>query len=126
MKTCLSGLYPSLCDHGLLDSTERTQVAAAERRENLKTCLSGSYPSLCNQGLLDGTEPTQTTSEGQSFTSVPTFPAVPVPAIGKPNANDAPKTVYVNGYLRKDGTYVPGYYRSAPNTNPPKVTVRKP
>ena len=25
---------------------------------------------------------------------------------------------WVNGYYRKDGTYVPGYHRSAPDSNP--------
>jgi len=25
---------------------------------------------------------------------------------------------WVNGYSRKNGTYVPGYYRSAPDSNP--------
>src|ERR1700687_2021975 len=33
---------------------------------------------------------------------------------GDLNANGVPKTVHVNGYYRKDGTYVRGYYRSAP------------
>src|ERR1700730_353261 len=39
---------------------------------------------------------------------------------GDPNVNGVPKTVHVNGYYRRDGTYVRGYYRSAPGTNPPK------
>jgi hypothetical protein len=26
--------------------------------------------------------------------------------------------VWVNGYTRKDGTYVPGHHRSAPDSNP--------
>ena len=39
---------------------------------------------------------------------------------GDPNANGVPKTVHVNGYYRKDGTYVRGHYRSAPGTNPRK------
>jgi hypothetical protein len=30
-------------------------------------------------------------------------------------ATGRPKTVYVNGYYRKDGTYVRGHYRSAPS-----------
>jgi hypothetical protein len=37
---------------------------------------------------------------------------------GEPNKNGVPKTVLVNGYARSDGTYVRGYYRSAPGTNP--------
>ena len=39
---------------------------------------------------------------------------------GDPNATGVPKTVHVNGYYRKDGTYVRGHYRSAPGTNPRK------
>jgi len=37
---------------------------------------------------------------------------------GEPNKNGVPKTVLVNGYTRGNGTYVRGYYRSAPGTNP--------
>jgi hypothetical protein len=38
---------------------------------------------------------------------------------GELNANGVPKTDLVSGYYRRDGTYVRGYYRSAPGTNPP-------
>lgn len=37
---------------------------------------------------------------------------------GEPNQNGVPKTVLVHGYTRSNGTYVQGYYRSAPGTNP--------
>jgi hypothetical protein len=43
---------------------------------------------------------------------------------GQPNANGVPKTVAVNGYFRKDGTYVRGYYRSPPYSNPPRSSSR--
>ena len=33
---------------------------------------------------------------------------------GQLNAHGTPKTVYVRGYHRKDGTYVRGHYRSSP------------
>ncbi len=39
---------------------------------------------------------------------------------GDLNTNGVPKTAHVNGYYRKDGTYVRGYYRNAPGTNSPK------
>ena len=39
---------------------------------------------------------------------------------GDLSANGVPKTVHVNEYYRKDGTYLRGHYRSAPGTNPPK------
>lgn len=44
---------------------------------------------------------------------------------GQPNANGVPKTVTVNGYYRKDGTYVRGYYRSPPGSNPPSTRRRR-
>lgn len=52
------------------------------------------------------------------------LPSLGVPAAengsyyGELNKNGVPKTVLVNGYTRSDGTYVRGYYRSAPGTNP--------
>ena len=129
LKTCLAGSYPSLCKHGLLSSAEANEVDAAERRENLKTCLSGLFPSLCNHPLLSSTESAQ--AERQPGGDPPSVSAVRAPIVGgvaengsyygEPNANGVPKTVYVNGYYRKDGTYVRGYYRSVPNSNPPKV-----
>jgi hypothetical protein len=44
---------------------------------------------------------------------------------GQPNVNGVPKTVAVSGYYRKDGTYVRGYYRSPPGSNPPSTRRRK-
>jgi len=44
---------------------------------------------------------------------------------GQPNVNGVPKTVAVDGYYRKDGTYVRGHYRSAPGSNPPSTRRRK-
>ena len=35
---------------------------------------------------------------------------------GQPNSYGVPKTVRVEGYYRSDGTYVRGYYRSAPGS----------
>lgn len=37
---------------------------------------------------------------------------------GQLNDNSIPKTVHVGGYLRRDGTYVRGHYRSPPGSNP--------
>ncbi|HKU52541.1 MAG TPA: hypothetical protein VJQ25_08745, partial [Nitrospira sp.] len=34
---------------------------------------------------------------------------------GQLNDRGIPKTVYVRGYLKKDGTYVSSYYRSPPS-----------
>lgn len=38
---------------------------------------------------------------------------------GQLNDNGVPKTVYVRGYFRSDGTYVRSHYRSPPYSNPP-------
>jgi hypothetical protein len=56
LQTCMTGRYPSLCDHAALSPEQRVQVDAAERRENLRVCMTGRYPSLCNHGLLVGQE----------------------------------------------------------------------
>src|ERR1700730_6259639 len=56
LETCLSGLYPSLCNHSLLSREEFVRVSEAERREKLRTCLSGLYPSLCEHDLLTPAE----------------------------------------------------------------------
>ncbi len=43
---------------------------------------------------------------------------------GQLNENGIPKTVFVKGYYRKDGTYVQSYYRSLPSSNYGIKTVR--
>lgn len=58
-RVCVSGRYPSLCNHALLSPDEKVQVAAAEKRVNLQTCVSGNYPSLCKRSLLTPDEATQ-------------------------------------------------------------------
>jgi len=53
--------------------------------------------------------------------------AFPSPAFGKPSsghpksASSAPKTVHVKGYTKKDGTYVQGYDRKAPESQGSKT-----
>ena len=53
--------------------------------------------------------------------------AFPSPAFGKPpsshpnSASSAPKTVHVKGYTRKDGTYVQGHDRKAPESQGSKT-----
>jgi hypothetical protein len=130
LNTCLSGEYPSLCNHGLLRATEKTQVDAAEHSANLNTCLSGEYPSLCNHELLGAAGASTVAQPAHGDTLKAASVAAPVPSLGTgiaaPCAENGscygdisaatgnPKTVHVNGYYRKDGTYVRGYYRSAP------------
>jgi hypothetical protein len=52
LETCLSGRYPSLCDHTLLTPEQSRQVAVAEKRENVKLCMTGKFPSLCDHAWL--------------------------------------------------------------------------
>ncbi len=52
IQTCLSGQYPSLCDHSSLSAEQLKQAQSAEIRENLKTCMSGRYPALCDHSKL--------------------------------------------------------------------------
>lgn len=59
LETCISGEYPSLCNHSLLTRDEALQVVAAEKRANFRTCISGEYPSLCNHTLLTRDEAVQ-------------------------------------------------------------------
>lgn len=113
-------------------NTQRTKRILASGKRNYYDCLNGRYG--CNAGQLTTSEqatvatPKQNgsaagviNSAGQN-TSTPVSPACAEngSCYGDPNQNGVPKTVHVNGYYRKDGTYVRGYYRSAPGTNPPR------
>ena len=125
LSTCLQG-YPALCEHSRLTPSEASRVAEAEHEQNLSTCLQG-YSALCDHSRLTPSEASKVDAGARASTAGPLL----VPGVaengsyyGEPNANGVPKTVRVNGYYRKDGTYVRGHYRSAPGTNPPRV--RKP
>ena len=164
LRTCLTGRYPSLCKHELLDRDSGESVLGAEKRENLKICLDGRYPSLCNHELLRTSDATtiagpQVSESGnltyrqelfgrqdpfvstlrsdenasEARSSVPSIYPSSVSYTGKvtrplvlptstmprsagqpPLPPVLPRTVYVNGYVRRNGTYVAPHYRSAP------------
>jgi hypothetical protein len=127
LKTCLSGQFPTLCKRELLSAAEKSQGDAAERRENLKTCLSGQFPTLCKRELLNADNNAVSSASRSDPQHVSPQEAVktPVPGVvgcaenGSCYGDISPvtgrsKTVHVDGYYRKDGTYVRGYYRSAP------------
>ena len=118
-SACNFGLYG--CDRSKLTTSELVTVAESDHQRNFNACNLGLYG--CNRSQLSPTE----------LNSVATKPTAAVPTTsgtglcaengscyGDPNVNGIPKTVHVNGYYRKDGTYVRGHYRSAPGTNPPK------
>ncbi|MGA8222526.1 MAG: hypothetical protein WB780_12800 [Candidatus Acidiferrales bacterium] len=129
---CLNGFYS--CDLRQLTETERAAVADAAHRRNYSDCLNGFYS--CNLRQLTEAEraavgsrkpetprPGVVAPAGQNTSSTATAPcAENGSCYGDLNANGVPKTVHVNGYYRKDGTYVRGYYRSAPGSNPPKAS----
>ena len=128
---CLHGYYG--CDSRQLTGSERATVAEAAHQRNYSDCLHGYYG--CDSGQLTESERAAVASRNQE---TPTLGVVAPPpgqntsatttapcaengsCYGDLNANGVPKTVHVDGYYRKDGTYVRGHYRSAPGTNPPK------
>ena len=109
------------CDSSQLTPEEQTQVAVAARARNLSACKYGY--SSCNLSLLTAAESAQI-SAGRTVAPIAESQVSPAGVAengsyyGELNANGVPKTVHVNGYYRKDGTYVRGHYRSAPGTNP--------
>jgi hypothetical protein len=123
---CKYGLYS--CDRSQLTTDEQAQVAVAAHARNFTNCKYGLY--ICDRSELTADEWAQIEVAAHAPATT-TNPSAPTNAgsglcaengscYGDLNANSVPKTVHVNGYYRKDGTYVRGYYRSAPGTNPPK------
>jgi len=56
LEICLSGKYPTLCDHSGLSADQLREARAAERRENLRICMTGKYPALCEHSRLSSDE----------------------------------------------------------------------
>ena len=116
-RLCMSG-YDMLCDERLLTAQQQQQYQISKRERNFATCMSG-YDMLCDVRLLTQDQRQQV----QSRTRQPYGGNFPV---GSPCAENGscygdiseltgrPKTVPVQGYYRKDGTYVRGHYRSRP------------
>ncbi|QBY56177.1 hypothetical protein [Cupriavidus oxalaticus] len=52
LQICLTGKYPSLCNHDLLTSEQRIDVHQAELAANFHRCQQGKFPSLCRHDLL--------------------------------------------------------------------------
>jgi hypothetical protein len=108
------------CDESLLTPDETAQLTAARHRLNVSSCESGW--GRCDAGLLTSSEAAQLVEvrRQQNARNLPATAPVAENGsyYGELNANGVPKTVSVQGYTRSDGTYVRGYYRSAPGTNP--------
>jgi len=125
LQACLNGW--ATCNHAMLTTEEAGRVATAEHAQDLQACLNGW--ATCNHAMLTTEEAGRvaTAAPAAGLSASPT--AVPGTAengsyYGEPNKNGIPKTVHVHGYYRRDGTYVRGYYRSAPGTNPPRIHIR--
>lgn len=56
LRICLSGRYPTLCNHSLLTPDQLKLAREAERRENLRVCMTGRFPSLCDHSKLTESE----------------------------------------------------------------------
>jgi hypothetical protein len=124
------------CDSSRLTPDEQAQVAQAAHARNFSACRYGyatcDSPRLtseeqaqvgANRTVTPGAEPqvpSRTVTPGAQSQAPSTGVAENGTYYGELNANGVPKTVHVNGYYRKDGTYVRGHYRSAPGTNPPR------
>jgi hypothetical protein len=105
---------------------QTTQVHEENLARNYAACSSGIY--TCNPSLLTPEQTTQISGGSSNGITAPAEPTLAEGGVaengsyyGELNANGVPKTVHVDGYTRKDGTYVRGYYRSAPNSNTPGV-----
>jgi len=77
-------------------------------------------PKDITQNLYYGNKAASDPQEGQS-NGRPPFIAENDSYYGQLNDNGIPKTVFVSGYYRKDGTYVRSHYRSPPGSNAPST-----
>lgn len=114
------------CNENLLSSVELAHVHSTRTQ---RTGLLAAYamPSLSKTALLPPA-PMVVSTPGSSTLLGTLLQAIIAPAVapvaengsyyGQPNQNGVPKTVLVHGYTTTSGTYVQGYYRSAPGTNP--------
>ena len=141
---CNNGLYG--CDKSRLTSSQQEEVAASARTRNLFNCNNGLYgcdrrvrvtpaqnkaasqPKRTRSTCLGvpGCAPKLTATDK---VLTPELESSTEPS-GQPGAcaengscygdlsaaTGQAKTVHVNGYFRKDGTYVRGYYRSPPRS----------
>jgi len=107
------------CRKALLTPSEAAVVRSTKaEQESFVT----PYP-LTSMGETSAAPPTALNTQLNALLKILPTPAIPAVAengsyYGEPNNNGVPKTVLVNGYTRSNGTYVQGYYRSAPGTNP--------
>jgi hypothetical protein len=117
-SNCLGG-YDTLCDKSFLTAEEKQEVHEAFLKRNLSNCLGG-YEALCKRDALTPNQRTKVKSKASPSTSIVDPGAGYLPDCAENGScygdvsenNGQAKTIHVNGYFRKDGTYVRGHYRS--------------
>jgi hypothetical protein len=126
-NNCLTGI--GYCDKSKLTVAEAESTRKNELQRNLNNCLTGI--GYCNKALLDqdsqsysnkharssGSTATLQDTTGQSannsYQALPRTCAENGSCYGDiSDITGLPKTIPVDGYYRKDGTYVRGHYRS--------------
>ena len=117
IQACEYGV--GLCRKALLTTSEAAVVRSTKAGQE---SFAIPYP-LTSMGGTSAAPPTALDTQFNALLKALFTPASPSVAengsyFGEPNNNGVPKTVLVNGYTRSNGTYVQGYYRSAPGTNP--------
>jgi hypothetical protein len=129
VRTCLNGNSVG-CLHSDLRAEDFAAVQKAEYKVNLDRCTS-PYKFGCKQDLLTPEDRERVTSSPTASTQQTGSPLAPtvgplakaVPGCAENGScygdisalTGRPKTVAVSGYFRSNGTYVRGYYRSAPS-----------
>lgn len=128
-NNCVTGI--GFCSKTSLTEAQIEAVHKSELKRNYNNCVTGI--GYCNKALLDSNEniitKTSQSKGGESYvqtapqpitresSSYPANTTGPCAENGScygdiSNVTGLPKTVPVNGYYRKDGTYVRGHYRS--------------
>ena len=111
---CLSGNSFG-CNRDRLTDAQRREVRQAELQRNYVNCLSGNAFG-CNQNrLTDAQRAVVTAATDSAARALKPRCVENGSCYGDISAaTGRPKTVYVGGYYRRDGTYVRGHYRSRP------------
>lgn len=128
VSACANG--DGRCDWSRLTDQQLVAVREAQVRQSSSAVLP--VPKPPSEPTAPPVNSIQATRVSSPTLPPSATPAATAPAVaengsyyGEPNQNGVPKTVYVHGYYRKDGTYVRSYYRSAPGSNPPSTGSSK-
>ena len=120
--------YVFKCSNGVCERVETTTCVAASATPTATatkaTVVAPPPKTIVGNTTAVGTTSSATVS-GQPEVAAPAATTSPAPSYGAPCAengscygdistvNGTPKTIHVDGYYRRDGTYVRGHYRSS-------------